>query len=118
MDDIYFSAIIALKIMKKRFLMLVGQFLKKENDNLKIDQALILYYIGERALSMKEVFYSGVYDGTNPSYSIHSMIKKGYLVSHVCPKDMRVTLVSNTEKGRLFCQKMKRFLQDFEKSAA
>lgn len=115
MEESYFSALVAIKEIKKKFISLVNEFLKKERIyNLKSDQALALYYIGHRVIPIKELTYSGVYDGSNPSYLIHSMIEKGYLVSEVCPSDMRVVHISAAEKGKEFFEKLKVFFQSLE----
>ena len=115
MEESYFSALVAIKEVKKKFISLVDEFLKKERVfNLRSDQVLALYYIGHRVIPIKDLTHSGIYDGSNPSYLIRSMIEKGYLSSKSCPNDMRVVHISAAEKGKECFEKLKVFFQSLE----
>ena len=115
MEKSCFTALLALKEIKRKIFFLIDDFVKKERiSNLKSSHVLVLYYIGDRIVPIKSLAYSGIYDGSNPSYLIRSMIKRGYLISKPCPNDMRVVLISTTDKGKKCFEKMKIFFKSLE----
>lgn len=62
-------------------------------------QALLLYNIGPRELSVGELRARGFYQGSNVSYSVNKLTRAGYLAQVPCAADRRSVRVSLTEKG-------------------
>lgn len=112
MNQSYLSAFMAIHELKQKFFSLIKDFLYKENiDDLRPEHALVIYYIGHQCMPMKALSYSGVYDGSNPSYLIHSLIDKGYVTSRPCANDKRIVNITSTEKGKILSDAMHAFFQ-------
>ncbi|MBX7146667.1 MAG: MarR family transcriptional regulator [Alphaproteobacteria bacterium] len=72
-------------------------------------QVMVLFNLGKQKLCIAELVDRGYYLGTNASYSINKMIKKGYLVAESSKEDRRATNVKVSAKGLLLCNKIGSF---------
>ena len=69
-------------------------------NDIKNLQSVMLFNIGDTALSVGELTLRGVYIGSNVSYHVKKMVENGYLSQEHSPYDRRVSHVRLTEKGR------------------
>src|SRR5262249_1897269 len=78
---------------------------KLELDGLSIHdinnvQGLMLFNIGDAAMTVGELTLRGCYLGSNVSYNLKKMVENGYLVQERSVHDRRSIHVKLTDKGR------------------
>src|SRR5690606_16006261 len=100
-SDLYREALLLIERLHRRFL----DVLKAELDRLgRADvnnvQALILYNIGDDAITIGELTNRGYYLGSNVSYNVKKLVEAGYLEQERCAHDKRSVRVKLSEKGR------------------
>jgi len=101
MNDSYLDVIQLLPQIHRRFL----DVIKLDLENTKIHdinnaQSIMLFNIGDTALSVGELTLRGVYIGSNVTYHVKKMVENGYLTQEHSLYDRRVSHVRVTEKGR------------------
>lgn len=69
-------------------------------------QALLLYHIGDKVLSIGELISRGYYLGTNISYNLKKLVNYGYLEQNIASFDKRSSLIKLTDKGNKIYQKL------------
>ena len=101
MTNSYLNVIQLLPQIHRRFM----DVIKKDLEGLRIQdinnvQSIMLFNIGDTALSVGELTLRGVYIGSNVSYHVKKMVENGYLSQEHSLYDRRVSHVRLTEKGR------------------
>src|SRR6267143_5548559 len=101
MTNSYLNVIQLLPQIHRRFM----DVIKKDLEGLRIQdinnvQSIMLFNIGDTALSVGELTLRGVYIGSNVSYHVKKMVENGYLSQEHSLFDRRVSHVRVTEKGR------------------
>jgi len=101
MTNSYLNVIQLLPQIHRRFM----DVNKKDLEGLKIQdidnvQSIMLFNIGDTALSVGELTLRGVYIGSNVSYHVKKMVENGYLTQEHSLYDRRISYVRLTEKGR------------------
>ena len=101
MTNSYLNVIQLLPQIHRRFM----DVIKKDLEGLRIQdinnvQSIMLFNIGDTALSVGELTLRGVYIGSNVSYHVKKMVENGYLSQEHSLFDRRVSHVRLTEKGR------------------
>ena len=101
MTNSYLNVIQLLPQIHRRFM----DVIKKDLEGLRIQdinnvQSIMLFNIGDTALSVGELTLRGVYIGSNVSYHVKKMVENGYLSQEHSQYDRRVSHVRLTEKGR------------------
>lgn len=69
-------------------------------------QALLIYNIGNKVLTIGELSSRGYYLGTNISYNLKKLVKYGYIEQSTAEFDKRSSFVKLTEKGLKFCKSL------------
>lgn len=100
MKDNYYNSIVMVERLHRMFL----EVLKFELNQSRIRdinnvQALVLYNIGEKKMSVGELTAHGCYLGSNVNYNLRKMIENGYIFACLNEYDRRSTDVSLTHKG-------------------
>lgn len=62
-------------------------------------QAMIIYRVGDKTITVGEVMRGGYYQGSNSSYNLRRLIENGYLEKGNNTFDGRSSLVCLTDKG-------------------
>jgi len=101
MTNSYLNVIQLLPQIHRRFM----DMIKQDLEGLRIQdinnvQSIMLFNIGDTALSVGELTLRGVYIGSNVSYHVKKMVENGYLSQEHSLYDRRVSHVRLTEKGR------------------
>jgi len=101
MTNLYLNVIQLLPQIHRRFM----DVIKEDLDGLRIQdinnvQSIMLFNIGDTALTVGELTLRGVYIGSNVSYHVKKMVENGYLSQEHSLYDRRVSHVRLTEKGR------------------
>ncbi len=101
MTNLYLNVIQLLPQIHRRFM----DVIKEDLDGLRIQdinnvQSIMLFNIGDTALTVGELTLRGVYIGSNVSYHVKKMVENGYLSQEHSQYDRRVSHVRLTEKGR------------------
>src|SRR6266853_220934 len=101
MTNLYLNVIQLLPQIHRQFM----DVIKEDLDGLRIQdinnvQSVMLFNIGDTALSIGELTLRGVYIGSNVSYHVKKMVENGYLSQEHSLYDRRVSHVRLTEKGR------------------
>lgn len=107
--------------MKKRYLDVIGSIERLNKlllDAIDIEiekigvsdinnvQALLVYNIGNKILTIGELSSRGYYLGTNISYNLKKLVKYGYVEQSAAEFDKRSSFVKLTEKGLKFCRNL------------
>ncbi len=100
MTNSYLNVIQLLPQIHRRFM----EVIKKDLEGLRIQdinnvQSIMLFNIGDTALSVGELTLRGVYIGSNVSYHVKKMVENGYLSQEHSLYDRRVSHVRLTERG-------------------
>jgi DNA-binding MarR family transcriptional regulator len=69
-------------------------------------QALMLYNIGDREVSVGELTSRGMYLGSNVSYNLKKLIQAGYIVQKPSAHDRRSLHVRLSDKGKQVYEQM------------
>ena len=98
--DHYFNCIALIERLHRRFLGVI----KNELERLGIPdinniQALILYNIGDKELTVGELTNYGYYLGSNVSYNVKKLVENEYLIQERSPHDRRSVRVKLSAKG-------------------
>ena len=101
MTNLYLNVIQLLPQIHRQFM----DVIKKDLEGLRIQdinnvQSVMLFNIGDTALSIGELTLRGVYIGWNVSYHVKKMVENGYLSQEHSLYDRRASHVRLTEKGR------------------
>ena len=101
MTNLYLNVIQLLPQIHRQFM----DVIKEDLDGLRIQdinnvQSVMLFNIGDTALSIGELTLRGVYIGSNVSYHVKQMVENGYLSQEHSLYDRRASHVRLTEKGR------------------
>ena len=101
MTNLYLNVIQLLPQIHRQFM----DVIKEDLDGLRIQdinnvQSVMLFNIGDTALSIGELTLRGVYIGSNVSYHVKKMVENGYLSQEHSLYDRRASHVRLTEKGR------------------
>jgi len=116
-NQFYIEGVILLKKWHYLFLSHIKRFLEEvKNQDLSPKQALIVYCVGEKRVKIKDVILEHFYEGCNPSYNIKKMANAGYLLTHPCMQDRRITYLSLGPKGKQLFQAMESFLTLYHKT--
>ena len=101
----YLSIVSAIERIHRLYLDLIGAELERLGINdLNNVQALLLYNIGERTLSVGEICARGYYLGTNISYNLRKLAQVGYVEQASAIHDRRASLTKLTKKGSQLCK--------------
>lgn len=78
--------------------------IKDEFERLKVHdvtgpQALLMYNVADKEVTIGELKARGYYLGSNASYTLKKLVDGGYVVNERCSTDRRVTRIKLTEKG-------------------
>lgn len=108
MHSTYIDLIASIERTHRQFLELV----KLELDTLAIHdinnvQALILFNIGDREMTVGELIHRGCYLGANLSYNVKAMLDNGYILQERSSHDRRAVHVRLSEKGLALHPKLK-----------
>ena len=112
MIDIHFN--IALKMTEKylesvtlieKIYRLYLDVLKSEIQKMGVldlnhTQAMILFHVGERKISISEIVDKGHFVGSNVSYNVKKLGQAGYLQQEASEFDKRTVHISLTRKGK------------------
>ena len=99
--DLYMQAIKNLEVLHRRLLDLVKDALEREHIlDITPNQALMLYNIGDRQLSVTELRSQGAYTGTNASYNVKKLVEAGLLCHSRGRMDRRTALLSLGQEGQ------------------
>jgi DNA-binding MarR family transcriptional regulator len=80
---------------------------------------MIIFGLGDRTLRASDLRGFGIYTGSNVSYNIEYLVKKGYIDRIKSHKDRRAVEVSLTKTGHIIRQIVeKRFVRAAQSSAA
>ncbi len=96
----YFESIGMMERLHRLFL----EVMKMELDRLHIEditslQAIVLYNIGKRQLTIGELKSRGCYLGTNVNYNLQKMKDNNYIISVDGNRDKRSTYIKLSAKG-------------------
>jgi DNA-binding MarR family transcriptional regulator len=72
--------------------------------------ALMVSFIGTKALSMKEIRGYQYYIGSNMSYNANRLERLGYIVKTIVRNDKRRKVVSLTPKGKILAEQIRKAL--------
>lgn len=79
---------------------------------LEASQALVLYQIGNRKLSVNDIALYGYYDQTNITHTLKKFIALNYITKTTYSEDRRKTLVCLTKKALTLCAALDTIIQD------
>lgn len=63
------------------------------------EQALVIYNLGNRRVTINEIAYAGSYHNSSVTYNTRKLVEYGYLNRTPAPRDRRSYMVELTEKG-------------------
>ena len=96
----YLSILRHLDLMQQRFLDIIKIELDKQNIyDIKSDQAILLFLMGEDEVTATELINRGYYCGSNVSYTIKKLTLNGYVNTTKVMNDKRSQHIKLTEKG-------------------
>ena len=112
MQSVYLELVMLFERLHRLFLEVV----KTELDKLSIKdlsnvQALILYNIGNRQITVGEISNRGYYLGSNLSYNLRKMVTSGYVKQEPSPSDKRSLYISLSDKGKSLFKKLEVILK-------
>ena len=98
--DSYLECIVLIERLHRRFLDVIKSELERLNiPDINNIQALILYNIGEKELTVGELTSYGYYLGSNVSYNVKKLVENEYLIQERSTHDRRSIRVKLSEKG-------------------
>lgn len=112
MKDNYYTSITMIENVHRLFL----DALKFEINKLWIKdinnvQAVLLYNIGDKALSIGDLTDQGCYLGSNVSYNLRKLVENGYLLQETQKHDRRSSEVKRTKKGIELSEKLDKIFE-------
>lgn len=100
MKENYYNTIIMIERMHRLFLDVLKNDLSKQRiRDINNIQAIIIYNVGHKKLSVGDLISHGYYQGSNVSYNLRKMVEGGYMLQCPNPHDRRVSDIELTEKG-------------------
>ncbi|USO02638.1 MAG: winged helix DNA-binding protein [Alphaproteobacteria bacterium] len=78
-------------------------------------QAMIMYHIGDRKLSIGEVIDKGCFIGSNVSYNVKKLTSAGYLKQEPSQFDRRSVYLTLTKQGKEVYTKLHKAIQEQKK---
>lgn len=101
MANSFYNLTVNINQLERLILEHINSLLRKNNIyDLNANQALLLRNIGNDAKHVHDVNNSSYYLGTNISYSIGSLVKKGYIDRIKDNVDTRCAFLVLTQKGK------------------
>ena len=101
----YLSIVSAIERIHRLYLDLISAELERlEINDINNMQALLIYNIGDRTLSVGEICARGYYLGTNISYNLRKLAQIGYVEQTAAVHDKRASLTKLTKKGLQICK--------------
>lgn len=98
--DSYLECIVLIERLHRRFLDVIKSELERLNiPDINNIQALILYNISEKELTVGELTSYGYYLGSNVSYNVKKLVENGYLIQERSTHDRRSIRVKLSDKG-------------------
>ena len=76
-------------------------------EGLMGDAALIVLRLGDRTMRVGDLRLSGIYTGSNVAYNLDKLSQRGLIRRDPSEDDMRVVLVSLTERGRELADRLR-----------
>ena len=112
-QESYLELVMLFERLHRLFLELLRAELDKMAvKNLSNVQALILYNIGEREVTVGEISNRGYYLGSNVSYNLRKMVENGYLEQKAAENDRRSFYVSLSKSGKTVFKRISELLGD------
>lgn len=113
MKDNYYDAITMLENIHRVFL----DILKIEINKLNIKdvssvQAVVIYNVGDKILTVGELTAQDYYLGSNVSYNLRKLVENGYLLQEPNKYDRRSSEIKRTKKGLEFSEKLDHIFQN------
>jgi DNA-binding MarR family transcriptional regulator len=107
MKDYYLEAISSIERLHRLFL----EVIKCELDAMKVEdinnvQALVLYNLGSKQISIGELTTRGCYLGSNVSYNLKKMVHNGYIDQMTSKHDKRSYMIKLSVKGLALCKRL------------
>lgn len=100
MKSNYLNVISSVERIHRLFLEVIDCELERlKISDINSTQALVLYNIGEKVLSVGEIAARGYYIGTNVSYNLKKITAAGYIEQNVATYDRRSSLIKLSKKG-------------------
>jgi DNA-binding MarR family transcriptional regulator len=79
------------------------EFDRRRRADVNSVQALLLYHIGEKELTARELHTRGYYLGSNVSYNLKKLVEMGFLDYQRSHTDRRSVRIKLTDKGHEIC---------------
>jgi len=113
MKESYLDSICRVEVVYKLYM----DVLKTELNKLGIFdvnnmQAMILFHVGDRKLSIGEVIDKGCFIGSNVSYNVKKLTASGYLIQEASPFDRRSVYLTLTKKGKDIYTRLNKAIHD------
>lgn len=100
MKNNYLNVISSIERIHRLFLEVIDcELIKLKITDINSTQALLLYNIGEKVLSVGEISARGYYLGTNVSYNLKKITTAGYIEQNVATYDRRSSLIKLSKRG-------------------
>lgn len=100
MQDQFYNFTLNINKLNKMFMIFIESELNNKGfHDINFTQFLLMKNIGEEKTKVCSATENGYYTGTNISYNIKALVKKGYIYKEDNTKDERSVLVSLTKKG-------------------
>ena len=115
----YLAILRHLDLMNQRFADTIKLELDRRNIyDLKVDQAMLLYLIGEEEVTATELMNRGYYVGSNVSYTIKKLTENGHVCTLAVKNDKRANHIKLTPKGlairRALAESINKHVRHFE----
>jgi len=96
----YLRAIAAVERIHRIFFEVIGSELASADiTDINSVQALLIYHIGNKSLTVGELTARGYYLGTNVSYNLRKITKLGYADQTESKHDKRSSIITLSSKG-------------------
>lgn len=99
--ETFFKSISVIERLHQKLHHLLALLLEKTDyPDVSPVQALLIYNISDKRLTVGELKGRGFYLGTNVTYNLKQLVKAGYINQVITPQDKRSMQVSLTAKGK------------------
>jgi DNA-binding MarR family transcriptional regulator len=99
--SLYLETLHMVERLHRRLLDVVkDEFDRRDRSDINAVQALLLYNIGDKELTARELRAKGYYLGSNVSYNVKKLVEQGFLHHARSRIDRRAVRISLTEKGK------------------
>jgi len=113
MKDNYYNAITMLENIHRLFLDVLKLEINKLNiKDINSVQAVVIYNIGDKILTVGELTAQDYYLGSNVSYNLRKLVENGYLVQEPNKYDRRSSQIKRTKKGLEFSEKLEQIFEN------